>query len=164
MKRPNEAWVANITDVPTGEGWLCLAGVLDLGSRLVGWAMGESLETSLPMDAPRMALRQSQPAAGLLHHSDRGCQYSSEAYREQLALWKVMPSASRQGNCYDNAGMESFGRTLKEELVHRTRFESRAQAASAIFDYIDTFYNRVRLHSALGFISLVEFEKRSNLN
>ena len=165
VERPNEVWAADITYVPTSEGWLYLAGVLDLGSRrVVGWAMGESLETSLPMDALRMALRQRQPTGGLLHHSDRGCQYASEAYRAHLAAWNVTPSMSRRGNCYDNAAMESFWSTLKEELVHRTHFESRAQAASAIFDYIEIFYNRERLHSALGFMSPVEFEKQSNLN
>ena len=102
MNEPNEVWAADITYVPTGEGWLYLAGVLDLGSRrVVGWAMGESLGTSLPMDALRMALRQRRPTGGLLHHSDRGCQYASEAYREQLAAWKLTPSMSRRGNCYD---------------------------------------------------------------
>ena len=126
--------------------------------------MDESLETSLPMDALQMALRQRQPKAGLLHHSDRGCQYASEAYREHLAAWKLTPSMSRKGNCYDNAAMESFWSTLKEELVHRHSFASRAEAADAIFDYIETFYNRVRLHSALGFMSPVEFEKHINLN
>ena len=165
VERPDEVWAADITYVPTSEGWLYLAGVLDLGSRrVVGWAMGESLETSLPMDALRMALRQRRPTGGLLHHSDRGCQYASEAYREHLAAWNVTPSMSRRGNCYDNAAMESFWSTLKEELVHRTHFESRAQAASAIFDYIEIFYNRERLHSALGYLSPVEFEKQSNLN
>ena len=165
VTRPNEVWAADITYVPTDEGWLYLAGVLDLGSRrVVGWAMGESLETSLPMDALRMALGQRRPSAGLLHHSDRGCQYASEAYREHLAAWQVTPSMSRRGNCYDNAAMESFWSTLKEELVHRTHFESRAEAAHAIFDYIETFYNRERLHSALGFMSPVEFEKQNNLN
>ena len=165
VERPNEVWAADITYVPTDEGWLYLAGVLDLGSRrLVGWAMGENLETSLPADALRMALSQRQPSGGLLHHSDRGCQYASEAYRAHLAAWKLTPSMSRRGNCYDNAAMESFWSTLKEELVHRTRFESRAQAAGAIFDYIETFYNRERLHSALGYLSPVEFEKQINLN
>ena len=164
-ERPNEVWAADITYVPTDEGWLYLAGVLDLGSRrLVGWAMGESLETSLPMDALRMALNQRQPKAGLLHHSDRGCQYASEVYREHLAAWKLTPSMSRRGNCYDNAAMESFWSTLKAELVHRRSFVSRTEAASAIFDYIETFYNRERLHSALGYLSPVEFEKQNNLN
>ena len=165
VERPGDVWAADITYVPTDEGWLYLAGVLDLGSRrVVGWAMGESLETSLPMDALRMALHQRQPNTGLLHHSDRGCQYASELYREHLAAWKLTPSMSRRGNCYDNAAMESFWSTLKEELVHRTRFETRAQAASAIFDYIETFYNRERLHSALGYLSPVEFEEQVNLN
>ena len=165
VERPNEVWAADITYVPTDEGWLYLAGVLDLGSRrLVGWAMGESLETSLPMDALKMALRQRQPETGLLHHSDRGSQYASEAYREHLAAWNVAPSMSRKGNCYDHAAMESFWSTLKEELVHRRAFVTRAEAASAIFDYIETFYNRERLHSALGFMSPVEFEKHINLN
>ena len=165
VERPNEVWAADITYVPTKEGWLYLAGVLDLGSRkIVGWAMGESLETSLPMDALRMALCQRRPTAGLLHHSDRGCQYASEAYREHLAAWQVTASMSRRGNCYDNAAMESFWSTLKEELVSRRSFASRAEAAGAIFDYVETFYNRERLHSALGFMSPVEFEKQSNLN
>ena len=117
VERPNEVWAADITYVPTGEGWLYLAGVLDLGSRkIVGWAMGENLDASLPMDALQMALRQRWPSVGLVHHSDRGCQYASEAYREQLAAWKLTPSMSRRGNCYDNAAMESFWSTLKEEL------------------------------------------------
>ena len=165
VERPDEVWAADITYVPTAEGWLYLAGVLDLGSRrVVGWAMGESLETRLPMDALQMALRQRRPKAGLLHHSDRGSQYASEAYREHLAAWGVDPSMSRRGNCYDNAAMESFWSTLKEELIHRRTFASRAEAAGAIFDYIETFYNRERLHSALGYLSPVEFEKQSNLN
>ena len=165
VERPNEVWASDITYVPTDEGWLYLAGVLDLGSRrLVGWAMGESLETSLPVDALQMALRQRRPKAGLLHHSDRGSQYASESYREQLAAWKVTPSMSRRGNCYDNAAMESFWSTLKQELVYRRSFVSRTEASAAIFDYIEGFYNRERLHSALGFISPVEFEKQSNLN
>ena len=111
-----------------------------------------------------MALRQRQPGAWLLHHSDRGSQYASEAYREQLAAWRVTPSMSRRANCYDNAAMESFWSTLKEELVHRRSFVSRTEAAGAIFDYIETFYNRERLHSALGYLSPVEFEKQINLN
>ena len=165
VERPDEVWAADITYAPTAEGWLYLAGVLDLGRRrVVGWAMGENLETNLPLDALRMALKQRPPKAGLLHHSDRGSQYASEAYREHLAAWKVTPSMSRRGNCYDNAAMESFWSTLKEELVHRTHFESRAQASSALFDYIEIFYNRERLHGALGFISPVEFEKHINLN
>ena len=128
--------------------------MLGLGRRrLVGWAMGESLETSLPLDARRMALRQRRPKAGLLHHPDRGCQHASEACRAHLAAWKVAPSMRRRGNGCGNAAMESFWSTRKEELVHRTRFESRARAAGAIFDGVETFCDRERLHGALGFMS-----------
>lgn len=163
--RPDEVWAADITYVPTGEGWLYLAGVLDLYSRkLGGWSMGESLETALPMSALQMALRQRRPGPGLMHHSDRGCQYASEAYRGQLGGWGVLPSMSRRGNCYDNAAMESFWSTLKEELVSRQRFETHAQARAAIFEFIEAFYNRERLHRALGFQSPVEFENQHQLN
>ena len=109
-------------------------------------------------------MHSERPAPGLLHHSDRGCQYASQAYHEHLAAWSVNPSMNRRGNCYDNASMESFWSTLKEELVYRTRFESRAQAASAIFEYMKPSINRKRLHSGLGYLSLVEFEKQINLN
>ena len=147
----------------TGEGWLYLAGVLDLYSRrLIGWAMGSSLETALPLSALQMALRRRRPDAGLLHHSDRGCQYASAAYRSALAEHGCIASMSRRGNCYDNATMESFWSTLKHELVYRRRFATRDETTSAIFDYIESFYNRTRLHSALGFKSPLAYE--SNLN
>ena len=155
VERPGEVWAADITYVPTNEGWLYLAGVLDLGScRLVGWAMGESLDTSLPLDALLMALRQRRPRAGLLHHSDRGCQYASEAYREQLSAWQVTPSMSRRGNCYDNAAMENFWSTLKQELVHRTHFENRAQALlSARFQlHSSRFFHPLHLLMATLFV------------
>jgi putative transposase len=161
--KPDEVWVADITYVETGEGWLYLAGVLDLYSRrLIGWAMGSSLETALPLAALQMALRRRRPGAGLLHHSDRGCQYASEAYRSTLAEHGCIASMSRRGNCYDNATMESFWSTLKHELVYRHRFATRDDATTAIFDYIESFYNRTRLHSALGFKSPLAYE--SNLN
>ena len=156
-------WVTDITHIPTDEGWLYGAGVLDLWSRrLIGWAMGDSLDTSLPSAALAMALRQRRPKHGLLHHSDRGVQYASRAYRAQLSAHRLHASMSRKGNCYDNATMEAFWSTLKNELVHRTRFVSRDQACLALFDYIEVFYNRVRIHSSLGFKSPLDYE--SNLN
>jgi putative transposase len=160
---PDQVWVTDITYIPTDEGWLYVAGVLDLWSRrLIGWAMGDSLDTSLPSAALAMALRQRRPKHALLHHSDRGVQYASRAYRAQLSAHRLHASMSRKGNCYDNATMEAFWSTLKNELVHRTRFVSRDHARLAIFDYIEVFYNRVRIHSSLGFKSPLDYE--SNLN
>lgn len=130
--------------------------------RLIGWAMGPSLETALPLAALKMALRQRRPGAGVLHHSDRGCQYARAAYRQALAQHGCIPSMSRKGNCYDNAAMESFWSTLKHELVFRRQFITRNEAITAIFDYIEGFYNRTRLHSSLGFKSPLDYE--SNLN
>lgn len=161
--KPNEVWVTDITYVETAEGWLYLAGVLDLYSRrLIGWAMGSGLETALPLAALQMALRQRRPEAGVLHHSDRGCQYASADYRCALDHHGCIASMSRKGNCYDNAAMEAFWSTLKHELIYRRRFATRAEATTAIFDYIESFYNRTRLHSALGFKSPLDYE--SNLN
>jgi putative transposase len=161
--RPNQAWVTDITYIETDEGWLYLAGVLDLFSRrLIGWAMGSSLETALPLAALLMALRQRQPAPGLIHHSDRGVQYASGDYRACLAKHGVTASMSRTANCYDNATMESFWSTLKHELVYRRHFATRQEAMTAIFAYIEGFYNRRRLHSALGYQSPLDFE--SNLS
>jgi putative transposase len=162
-QQPDRVWVSDITYVPTAEGWLYLAGVMDQCSRfLVGWAMGESLETSLPVAAMQMALQRRRPPKGLLHHSDRGVQYASAPYRALLADNYVIASMSRRGNCYDNATMEAFWSTLKNELIYRCHFETRADARTAIFDYIEGFYNRSRRHSALGYKSPLAFE--SNLN
>ena len=156
-------WVADITYVETAEGWLYVAGVLDRCTRrCVGWAMSDSLATALPLSALDMALKQRQPMAGLVHHSDRVVQYASGAYRQRLAQAGVIPSMSRRGNCYDNAAMESFWSSLKRELVYRCQFATRAQARAAIFEWIEVFYNRVRLHSALGFKSPVDFEQQLN--
>ena len=161
--KPDEVWVTDITYVETGEGWLYLAGVLDLYSRrLIGWAMGSSLATALPLAALHMALRRRRPAAGLLHHSDRGCQYASADYRAALARHGCVASMSRRGNCYDNATMEAFWSTLKHELIYRRRFATRDEATTAIFDYIESFYNRTRLHSALGFKSPLAYESNFN--
>ena len=157
--RIDEVWVSDITYVPTQEGWLYLAGVLDLYSRrLIGWAMGSGLETALPLAALLMALRHRRPPAGVVHHSDRGCQYASSVYRSALAANGCIASMSRRGNCYDNAAMEAFWSTLKHELVYRRDFRTRAEATTAIFDYIESFYNRVRLHSALGYQSPLDYE------
>lgn len=160
---PDQVWVSDITYVRTDEGWLYLAGVLDRWSRrLVGWAMHETLETRLAADALAMAVRQRRPRPGLLHHSDRGVQYASLAYRRQLAAAGLRASMSRKGNCYDNATIEAFWSTLKNELVYRSHFATRESARRAIFDYIEIFYNRSRIHSALGYQSPLDFE--SNLN
>jgi putative transposase len=157
--KADQVWVSDLTYIPTAEGWLYVAGVLDRCTRrLVGWAMGPSLETSLPAAALAMALRQRQPAPGLIHHSDRGVQYASGAYRDLLANHGLVASMSRKGNCYDNAAMEAFWSSLKNELVHRRRFLTRNEARTAIFDYIESFYNRTRLHSALGYKSPLDYE------
>jgi putative transposase len=161
--RRDAVWVADITYVPTAEGWLYVAGVLDRHTRrCIGWALGDSLATSLPLAALEMALTHRHPTGGLVHHSDRGKQYASEAYRKRLAEAGVVPSMSRKGNCYDNAAMESFWSSLKRELVHRVGFATRAEACAAIFEWIEIFYNRERLHSALGYQSPVDFETQLN--
>jgi putative transposase len=157
--RPNQIWVSDLTYVPTDEGWLYLAGVLDRCSRrLVGWAMGATLDTAVPLAALQMALRRCRPAPGLVHHSDRGVQYASADYRAALAAHGLVASMSRKGNCYDNAAMEAFWSSLKNELVHRRRFATRAEARTALFDYIEAFYNRSRRHSALHYLSPLDFE------
>ena len=133
---------------------------MDLYSRkIVGWTTSDSLETNLVSAALQQALASRRPAAGLLHHSDRGCQYASRSYRKLLRACRLRPSMSAQGHCYDNAAMESFWSTLKTEWLHQTSFQTRQQAHAAIFDYIETFYNPKRLHSALGYHSPVDFER-----
>lgn len=156
----NRVWVSDITYVFTQEGWLYLAAVMDLYSRkIVGWTTSDSLATHLVEAALQQALASRRPAAGLLHHSDRGCQYASRSYRRLLKTRHIQPSMSAQGHCYDNAAMESFWSTLKTEWLHQTSFQTRQQAHSAIFDYIETFYNPMRLHSALGYRSPVDYER-----
>jgi transposase InsO family protein len=163
---PGRKWAADITYVPTAEGWLYVAGVLDLCTRrLVGWAMADHMETSLVADALRMALaRRRRPAAGgqLLHHSDRGSQYASDDYQGLLAAGGIACSMSGAGDCWDNAPMESFWATLKTELVNHERYATRARAAASIFEYVEVFYNRKRLHSALGYVSPEQFEASLN--
>jgi len=162
-KSVNRVWVSDITYVFTAQGWLYLAAIMDLYSRkIVGWTTSSSLETSLVKEALQQAWVDRRPAAGLLHHSDRGVQYASSAYRALLHSCQMQPSMSAAGNCYDNAAMESFWSTLKTEWLHQKNFQTHQEARSAIFDYIETFYNPKRLHSALGYHSPVDFEKITN--
>lgn len=157
-ERPNQKWVADITYIDTAEGWLYLASLMDLFSRrIVGWAMSDKIDTALVESAWRMAIGNRHPPAQLLHHSDRGSQYTSEAYWKLLEQAGCQVSMSRTGNCYDNAAMESFHATLKGECAV-SQFTSRADAHSAIFEFIEVWYNRQRLHSSLGFLSPVDFE------
>ena len=158
--QPDQVWVADITYIDTGEGWLYLAGLLDACTRrLVGWQTGETLDASLVTQAWQKAVRDRRPAPGLLHHSDRGVQYASGAMRALLAGQKAAASMSRRGNCYDNAMMESFWATLKAECFAGARPPSRQAAKLQIFDYIEGFYNRTRLHSGLGYRSPLAFEQ-----
>ena len=158
---PNCKWVCDFTFIDTAEGWLYLATVLDLFSRkVVGWAMSEQMEVALVEAAWQMAYRGRQPAPGLLHHSDQGSQYTSRAYQQCMIAADTQASMSRVGNCYDNAVMESFFATLKTECV-TAPFETRAMARTTIFEYIEVWYNRQRLHSTLGYLSPVEFERSS---
>jgi putative transposase len=158
-ERPNEAWVADITCIPTEEGWLYLAAVMDLFSRrIVGWAMGEQIDRHLPLRALHMAAQGRRPPTGLLHHSDRGSQFASADYQNALAQYGMICSMSRKGNCYDNAPMESWFHTLKAELVQDEKFGTRREATAAIFEYMEVFYNRQRIHSAIGGLSPTEFE------
>jgi transposase InsO family protein len=157
--RPNSKWVVDFTYIPTDEGWLYLAGVMDLYSRkIVGWAMRDHMQWQLVGDALEMALTQRHPPEGLLHHSDRGVQYACDDYRKLLADAGMDMSMSHKGDCFDNAVMESFWSTLKTEWVHHERYATREQARASIFEYIEVFYNRKRLHSALGYQSPEVFE------
>ena len=156
---PDKAWVTDITYLWTQQGWLYLAVVLDLFSRrVIGWSMAEHLRTELVLGALKMALGQRLPSRDLTHHSDRGCQYASQAYRDVLAAHGIQCSMSRKGDCWDNAVAESFFGTLKTELVHRTRWLTRLAARTAVFEYIEVFYNRQRRHSYLGYLSPVDYE------
>jgi transposase InsO family protein len=158
---PDRKWVSDITYIDTAEGWLYLAAILDLFSRrVVGWAMEEHMEAALAQQAWNMAVSQRCPSAELLHHSDQGGQYTSDLYLQSLATHHCQVSMSRVGNCFDNAAMESFFSTLKTECANQP-FDTRAQARTTIFEYIEAWYNRQRLHSALGYLSPAEFERKS---
>lgn len=159
--RPNERWVTDITYVWTDEGWAYLAVILDLFSRaVVGWALDATLATTLPLNALHAALRRRRPEGSLMHHSDRGCQYTSRDYRDELAAAGIAVSMSRRGNCWDNAVAESFFATLKKELIHRHRWRSRDEVRAAVFEYIEVFYNRRRMHSALDYKTPAETEEQ----
>jgi len=160
----NQKWLTDITFVPTDEGWLFLAPILDLYSRMVvGWAMEAYLDRRLTLKALKMALRRRRPSAGFLHHSDQGRQFASNDYQALLDAHEALISMSRKGNAYDNAPMESFFATLKVELIHRRHYITRAEAKADIFEYIEVYYNRQRRHSALGYISPYEFELLNGL-
>jgi transposase InsO family protein len=157
---PNESWVADITYIPTREGWLYLAAVEDLYSRrVVGWALAEHMGSRLVVDALELAVQRRLPGAGLLAHSDRGSQYASEHYRRLLAKHGITCSMSRRADCWDNAPMESFFASLKKELVHGADFATRAEARAAVVEYIEVFYNSQRRHSSLGYVAPAEYEQ-----
>ena len=157
----NRLWCGDITFIRTWEGWLYLATVIDVASRrVVGWAMADHMRTELVANALEMALDQRVPGPGLIFHSDRGCQYTSSGFTEMLARNKIVQSLSRPGQCWDNAVAESFFATLKCELVHRHAWPSRARARSAIFEFIESWYNQRRLHSSLGYMAPIDYERR----
>jgi putative transposase len=154
--RPNQRWVADITYVATAEGWLYVAAILDLFSRrIVGLAMNERMTTELVKSALKQAITHRRPDKGLIHHSDKGCQYTSHAFQQELTLYNIVCSMSGTGNCYDNAAMESFFHTLKTEHIYFESYVTREQAKQSIFEYVEIFYNRKRSHSTLGYLPLV---------
>lgn len=156
---PNTKWVADLTYVPTSEGWLYLAALLDLYSRkIVGWSMAAHLRAELAIDALNMAVAMRRPNAGLIHHSDRGVQYACQDYQSLLIRHGMICSMSGVGNCYDNAAMESFFSTLKTECVYPRKFATQQEARQTIFEYVEVIYNRVRPHSSLGYVSPETFE------
>ena len=161
VRHPDQVWVTDATCVLTGQGWLYLVAVLDVCTRrVIGWAMHQILDARLVLAALRMALLQRRPKGALIVHSDRGMQFASAAYRQVLAQHGLVASMSRKGNCYDNAFIESFWSSLKYEVVYHERFATFEQARAAIFNYIETFYNRTRLHSSLAYRSPIAFESQ----
>jgi len=163
VRRPDHVWVTDATCILTAQGWLYLVAVLDRYTRrIIGWAMHQILDARLVSAALRMALLQRRPSRPLIIHSDRGAQFASAAYRQLLAQHGLVASMSRKGNCYDNAFIESFWSSLKYEVVYHQRFATFAQARNAIFNYIETFYNRTRLHSSLAYRSPIAFESQLN--
>jgi transposase InsO family protein len=160
VNQVRRVWVADITAIWTLQGWLYLAVLMDLRTRrIIGWATGPTFDGQLTLAALDRALRRSKSVDGLLHHSDRGAHYGCHAYQERLSAYGITASMSRAGNCYDNAVAESFFSSLKNEETLHHRYQTREQARAALYDYIETFYNRKRLHSTLGYITPVEFER-----
>lgn len=162
----NRAWAGDMTYIPTAQGWLYLAVVLDLKSRrVIGWSMKETMRQELVQDALTMAIMRrfgsGKPKAELLFHSDRGSQYASGGFQEQLQEAGMLGSMSRKGNCWDNAPVESFFATLKKELVHQKKYATKEQAKASLFEYIEVYYNRMRTHSALGYLTPEQYEKQS---
>jgi putative transposase len=161
-ERPNQIWLADVSYVPTGQGWLYLAVVLDLFTRkIVGWAMRDHMRAGLTIAALSMAIKRQKPPPGLIHHSDRGSQYAAADYRKVLTAARMIQSMSRKGNCWDNAPMESCFGTIKTELVRQACYSSRDAARRDLFAYIEGYYNRQRLHSALGYITPEQAERRA---
>ena len=164
-EEPNQAWVSDMTYIRTDDGWLYLAVTMDLFSRkIVGWSMAPTMHAKIVVDALQMAIDQRSPESGLIHHSDRGSQYAAQEFRDVLAKHSLRPSMSRKGNCYDNAAMESFFHTLKTELVSHENYRSHAEARRSLFDYIETFYNRQRIHSTIDYLSPDDFERAAEEN
>jgi len=160
-QQPNQVWLSDITYIWTAEGWLYLAAVLDLYARkIVGWATSEHIDEALTQTALTQAVGRRQPQPGLVHHSDRGVQYAAGDYQKLLSQWQMIGSMSRKGDCWDNAPMESFFGSLKQELVYQERFATRAEARAKLFEYIEAFYNNWRLHTSLGGVSPAEQERR----
>ena len=158
-EHPDQVWMGDITYIRTQEGWLYLAVLIDLCTRqVVGWSMSEHIDAALALDTLDMAVARRRPKPGLIHHTDRGVQYACNDYQKALTLGGLLPSMSRKGNCWDNAVAESFFGALKEELVYNVVFLTRDSARQAIFEYIEAFYNRRRLHSSIGYMSPIEFE------
>lgn len=162
VERPNRVWVGDITFIPTREGWLHLAVLLDLYSRkVVGWAMSDRQNRQLATDALIMAIARRNPQPGLIHHTDQGILYASASYRAILKARQMIPSMSKKGDCYDNAVAESFFSGLKNELIWDRDFKTRAEARSALFEWIEVFYNRERLHQTLGYVSPMQYEENA---
>ncbi len=159
--KPNQKWVSDITYISTDEGWLFLAAVMDLYSRkLIGWSLSERMTSALVTDALMMALWNRKMPKGVIVHSDRGSQYCSKVYQKLVSDNQLICSMSKRGDCYDNAAMESWNHSFKVEAIHGERFRTRKEALSHVFDYIEVYYNRQRLHSTLGYLSPVQFEER----